>query len=69
LPTVSASAASTSASTSAVSTAAHSPSLEAELTRTLQRFLEVIPIVPGTHSVSLGYTSFVRYSYYIPHQY
>jgi hypothetical protein len=40
-----------------------------ELTETLWRSLEVIPIVPETHSVSFGYTSLVRYLYYIPHQY
>jgi hypothetical protein len=40
-----------------------------ELTETLRRFLEVIPIVSETHSVSFGYASLVRYSYYIPHQY
>jgi hypothetical protein len=49
--------------------AARSPSPEAELTETLWRFSEVIPIVLETHLVSFGYTSFVRYSYYIPHQY
>jgi hypothetical protein len=42
---------------------------EAELTETLRRFLEVIPIVSETHSVSSGYASLVRDSYYIPHQY
>jgi hypothetical protein len=40
-----------------------------ELTETLQRFSEVIPIVSETHSVSIGYTSLVRHSYYIPRQY
>jgi hypothetical protein len=49
--------------------AAHSPSPEAELTETLWRFSEVIPIVSETHSVSFGYASLVRYSYYIPRQY
>jgi hypothetical protein len=46
-----------------------SPSLEVELTDTLRRSSEVIPIVSETHSVSLGYASLVRYSYYIPNQY
>jgi hypothetical protein len=39
-----------------------------ESTETLQRVSE-IPIVSETHSVSFGYTSLVRYSYYIPRQY
>jgi hypothetical protein len=39
------------------------------LTKTLRRSSGVIPIVPETHSVSFGYTSLVRYSYYIPRQY
>jgi hypothetical protein len=49
--------------------ATRSPSPEAELTETLRRFSEVIPTVSETHSVSFGYTSLVRYSYYIPRQY
>jgi hypothetical protein len=49
--------------------AAHSPSPEVELTETLWRSLEVIPIVPEAHSVSFGSASLIRYSYYIPHQY
>jgi hypothetical protein len=49
--------------------ATRSPSPKAELTKTLWRSLEVIPIVLETHSVSFGYTSLVRYSYYIPRQY
>jgi hypothetical protein len=48
---------------------ARSPSPEAELTKTLWRSLEVIPIVLETHSVFFGYTSLVRYLYYIPRQY
>jgi hypothetical protein len=40
-----------------------------ELTETLRKSSEVIPIIPETHSVSFGYTSLVRYSYYIPRQY
>jgi hypothetical protein len=50
-------------------TVARSLSPEAELTETLQKFSEVIPIVSETHSVSLEYASLVRYSYYIPRQY
>jgi hypothetical protein len=50
-------------------TAARSPSPEVELTKTLRKSLEGIPIVPKTHSVSFGYASLARYSYYIPCQY
>jgi hypothetical protein len=49
--------------------AACSPSPEAELTETLRRSSEVISTVSETHSVSFGYASLVRYSYYIPCQY
>jgi hypothetical protein len=49
--------------------ATRSPSLEAELTRTLCRTSEVIPIVPEAHLVSFGSASLIRYSYYVPCQY
>jgi hypothetical protein len=42
-----------------------SPSLEVELAETLQRSLEMIPIVPEAHSVSFRSASLIRYSYYI----